>query len=31
MIYHVASVIKGVHRALVVVVDMSFGSYQENS
>lgn len=30
MIYHGASVVKGVHRALVVV-DMPFGSYQGNS
>lgn len=30
MIYHAASVIRGVHRALVVV-DLPFGSYQGNS
>ncbi len=30
MIYHAASVVRGVHRALVVV-DMPFGSYQGNS
>ena len=30
MIYHAASVVRGVHRSLVVV-DMPFGSYQSNS